>query len=654
MINSKYYRVLFILSLALSLLGCSVAQIESEPVALPTIQPTSSAPTPTLNVPINQPTVVIVATELPPPVEQVVNEPTPPPVAEPDPITETVEPVESRVDLMLHAGMSRNEILSWILAERAAGQTIQQVAADLHAAALLFDVDANPLYAHGGRAFAEVDVRGDGIPLWSFSLYRWQDGGNPIIEAWLISVDELVHVQTEADAISPALLLLDSDFTGDGIVDIVYQQMNCGAHTCFGTYQMYSYHAGPFVSILDSSTAFARRIHQTGIWVGYDPERPDTLNMSLPTITQVVLPEHPHPGLQFRGGMVGSVGAGVHQGFVQQWVWDGQAMVLASLTIDHTGYRHHELYDGNFAYSLGERDLAISHYQRVIFDDTLNDNYTMDDELFGTKEMAQQIAAFRLLQLPHTWQERWLTYLQTNFPESAVTIAASLYQEAIENGYSAEDACVDVASYLESQPEPTGIFNGGLGYSNPVIDAANLCQPFTTDVVEWQRPLVHTELVRSGNGMVDAVIAAVLSKDGVALGQLAQPIDRPCSASGEPFMVQCDEGEADGTPVPTLLMGHCEGYLLRVDDPSTLDFTDSLQSVIGLYGVVHDARTGSYAVIFATEAAMGDLTLLVDDDGVHTFIWFGCASVGERFTENMPGDVLVVPPEPTGRSLRGY
>ncbi|MCA9987254.1 MAG: hypothetical protein KDE59_23260, partial [Anaerolineales bacterium] len=345
------------------LAACGSQPETAEPIAgIPTLAPTAGQPTPTL-VPTtgvdDQPTA-------PPPPTITANAATvvPTPTA-PAPPTEVPAGTAD-----LAPAMPAQALLSWILAQRAAGRSLDDVAAELLAAGILYDAAANQLYANGAVAYAAVDSAGSGVPFWALGLYRGESGNGRLYEFWLVGTDhlELSFAGTDFGEMPP-LLLASADLSGDGLPDYLLQQSNCGAHTCFGTYWVYSHHGGVLRSRLNVSEGLAAAVAAADPRANIMPEWSDRLNMSSPTITIADVTGDGVADIQFRGGIIGSVGAGFHQGFDQLWSWSGTQMLMADFQWDYTGFRHHELYDGDFAARLGERDIAMSHYLRVMFDE---------------------------------------------------------------------------------------------------------------------------------------------------------------------------------------------------------------------------------------------------------------------------------------------
>ncbi|MCA9983306.1 MAG: hypothetical protein KDE59_03390, partial [Anaerolineales bacterium] len=317
------------------------------------------------------------------------------------------------------------------------------------------------------------------------------------------------------------------------------------------------------------------------------------------------------------------------------------------------GFRHHELYDGDFAARLGERDIAMSHYLRVMFDETLRDDYTLGGDEVAARAMARQIAGFRLLQLTEMGQDQWLDYLQAEYPDQPVTNAARIYWGNWMPGDESA-ACAAANEYLETQSEPLGQFAGQLGYGNPALAPADFCWPISSLGMEAQQPAVWGEAVPTGDDLLDAVIAAMLAHDGEALGQLLHIVDRPCTHEPGPGGLICADDEAEGTLVPSLVVAHCEGAVIRIDSDALPDFSEDIAASQGLFGIGYDERTESQVLVFGTGNPIGDMTLFVDESGVHTIIWFGCASPATRLLQYAANGVLLAPPEPLGRTLRGW
>ena len=564
------YRIIVVLVFLLLLASCTADSPASETV-LPTLQPTADMPTPTLASSVSA---ADEAAEVPTEAASVVDSFVTEEVATPvPPVVSTVEPeivptesvdapvvTPTSVPLQLHQQISSEDLLTWIIDQRQSGQSLEQVATELKAVELLFDADSNHLYANGAKAYGEVDSLGNGVPFWAISLNRRNSQDDFLIELWLIGADRLELAFSEGHGEAPPLLLSQVDFNGDLVADYLFQQMNCGAHTCFGTYRAMSHSGGELSDVFDVNSELARKISAARPQVGLNPERPNFVNMSLPTIVVEDATGDGVADISMRGGMISSAGAGIHQGFNQLWSWQESNLVLVDFYWDYTGYRHHELYDGNYAFALGEREIAMTHYMRVMFEDSLADNYVAADDVAGVRELARQIAGFRLLMMAGGWENSWLEYLQESYPDEPITLAADLYLESRNSGLTDEESCPLVAEFLLQQEDPFGQYGGWLGYGNPDIDAQNLCQPAPNQDQEAQQPILWETAPPTGNELVDQVVAAVLSGDGLVLGALAQPIERPCTFEDGPGVLRCLEDEEEGQLISTLLMAQCEGY----------------------------------------------------------------------------------------------
>jgi hypothetical protein len=133
---------------------------------------------------------------------------------------------------------------------------------------------------------------------------------------------------------------------------------------------------------------------------------------------------------------------------------------------------------------------------------------------------------------------------------------------------------------------------------------------------------------------VDAVIAAVESRDESALGALLAWQETACEtprgmgAGGPPA---CEQGEADGTVVRVLPVAGCEGYFVREAGPTLTAFladAGDLHSVIEApnyerpepYWPVGDVYINFRAVMGGEPVG----TRLVVEDGRVVLVFFGC------------------------------
>lgn len=272
---------------------------------------------------------------------------------------------------------------------------------------------------------------------------------------------------------APTLLAL-ADLTGDDRPEAITVFETCGAHTCIKTYHILSMHRDELQDIARSSTPAG----QTD---------PSTLpSISLATVENEEIRDANDDGIDdlvLRGGVIGSVGAGVQRTRREVWAWDGFLILLADTLYDETNYRHHRLYDANLAFDAQQYDASAGLYEQVVTNTNLEDVPPPTDNSYtalDSRAYTRQFAAFRLTMLPLlrgdiTEATRWRNWLQDTFPQAPLAQAAAMVLAEWEsNRNDLPAACAAVTNFLAAQPNPTGPL-ADMGYGNPALAAADVC-----------------------------------------------------------------------------------------------------------------------------------------------------------------------------------
>jgi hypothetical protein len=191
------------------------------------------------------------------------------------------------------------------------------------------------------------DLNGDGETEWLISVpARDQGCWVPYCPAYVLIFEEhnnlfvpaaiLIQDENVWDLSSPKLLLVD-DINADDHLEVMIEQVTCGAHTCF-----------------------------TGIIIGqWDGQRWRSLTADpvMQAYTDYTMVDHDGDGLVdivMHGGMYGSVGAGLQRPHTQVFAWRDGAYRLIEDTPDPDDHPYFQMLDANTALANGEWDTALN------------------------------------------------------------------------------------------------------------------------------------------------------------------------------------------------------------------------------------------------------------------------------------------------------
>ena len=275
------------------------------------------------------------------------------------------------------------------------------------------------------------------------------------------------------------------DVTQDGLPELLSEQIICGASTCYNTFRIISDAKGTLASIVANNTqpingdAAVSTVHD---------------GITQPFADLSIVQADPAQPVQLRvhGGVFGSIGAGVMRSYATLWAWSApaNAIVQTGIELDATNYRHLLLYEANGlaqnAVSNGlvddpvQRATAIQLYQRVITDTLLLDPDPLDATISPAPQAAvQQFAAFRLIYIALNENNlaeanTWISYLENNHTNAALTLAARAMLDAADVGATPTAGCAAALSILAGYENPLGALHN-LGYGNPSLTVADLC-----------------------------------------------------------------------------------------------------------------------------------------------------------------------------------
>lgn len=323
----------------------------------------------------------------------------------------------------------------------------------------------------GDAEWYAADLTGDGLDEWILLLYapEFAEKISPA-NLWVINENgRLYQLYDEPNMVNSFSLTPrvtgTADLTGDSVPELVVNEESCGAHTCFGNYQ-----------ILTATNDGLTNVVQL------PPERqtddPPVISISYADTYFVDQTEDGVTDFLVHGGSIGSVGAGIVRTYTEVWAWDGTAVGLADILLDPTDYRHHILYEANMEMAAGNLDAARTLYQRAINDDTL-----ITPEFLATPQETYadivQFATFRLilldlLQGDGDGANGRFTTMQQTYPNAPLTTAAATLLNQWSGADNLPALCASIAASLQTMENPTGALTD-LGYGNPSLTAADVC-----------------------------------------------------------------------------------------------------------------------------------------------------------------------------------
>jgi len=242
------------------------------------------------------------------------------------------------------------------------------------------------------------------------------------------------------------------DLTTDGVADLIFSDVSCGAHTCWHTPHVWSWAGSDFVN------------HVTGAL------------------------QFPYPVFEVEGGAlvvvsggIGSVGAGPQRPLMTTLSWVGDAITVTDEISAPPVYRYHALVDGDRAFAGGDLAVAQSLYQRVLQDETLTawGAYLTPEE---EQQWLRALGRWRLLILYATQgldadaeaQHAALTVdPQPGVPGYPLVALAERFWRSYRRDGDAEAAC-RYATDTDEAPAVVDFLNG-FGYANPLFEADDLC-----------------------------------------------------------------------------------------------------------------------------------------------------------------------------------
>lgn len=320
-------------------------------------------------------------------------------------------------------------------------------------------------YLLGETDWLEIDLNGDGVEEWvvmmvDATIEQIPVTGPPgVVVIADRSSGEVSYHTGSGPSLVPELLQLE-DFTGDGVMDLLYQYQTCGAHTCYNEFYVLSYHG----------TTVGRQLLTNG-----DLNAPVSMasaSWQVEDRTQDGISD-----LVLQGGLIGSVGAGPQRAQRAVYAWNERTIALAEASYESANLRYFTLLEANDAFVLGNYDRALALYEEAATSDALQESNWSNR---GDEQSAiKRYAGFRLL-LIHLWRnetepaQQWLNWLLAQYPTDPITQAAQLLYDEYTKSQNVQAACAIVRESVQSAPDITVPLDD-MGYANPTLTGETLC-----------------------------------------------------------------------------------------------------------------------------------------------------------------------------------
>jgi len=258
-------------------------------------------------------------------------------------------------------------------------------------------------------------------------------------------------------------LWLWQDMNNDGAAELVMSDSLCGAHTCFDNFKILSWNGIEFINRLADRTDRTDDLPNPRGEIS-DPDGDGIYDFVV------------------QSGGISSVGAGPQRGKIRVWTYDSAQGVwmFASDTPGESNFRLHILHDADVAATRGDYDTALTLYDRVVNDDTLQDWIDPPTE----RENLTAFAMYRevmihLLRGNTGATEATLTQMRNRFPPESTQTGyvdmALLFHATYPTGLETTCAAVRDFATLHASTvlEPLGSIV--FGYGNPDYTAGQMC-----------------------------------------------------------------------------------------------------------------------------------------------------------------------------------
>lgn len=311
------------------------------------------------------------------------------------------------------------------------------------------------------------DLNGDGETEWLISVPARDQG------CWVTYCPAYVLILQERDdlfvpaailiqdenvwELSDPKLLMVADINADGHLEVVIEQVTCGAHTCF-----------------------------TQIIIGqWDGQRWHSLTADpvMQAYTDYTMVDHDGNGLVdivMHGGMYGSVGAGLQRPHTQVFAWRDGAYRLIEDTPDPDDHPYFQMFDANTALANEDWDTALSLALAVI-------NYpgVYEDEGWLTPDAWARIIGYATLEAMFVYAQQGDVEAMRQVHAGLLSRSASAPNDPYPDAawhmlevYEATDdplaACLAVEDFIAARAEDAAFFEW-YGYGTERLTVDQIC-----------------------------------------------------------------------------------------------------------------------------------------------------------------------------------
>jgi hypothetical protein len=301
----------------------------------------------------------------------------------------------------------------------------------------------------GAVRLAEPDLNGDGTPEVVLAFNSQTPQPSIVGQGALFVIhrqgDRWEVDRTEGE--QPGMALHGAyDLTGDDRRELVVSSMEVGAHTAYGTARVYTWEPGRLA------------------------ELPGTMRMASMRVNVDA------SDLVLRGGLIGSVGAGMAQREREdRYRWNGSAIVQTDRWFEDSPFGYHYLQDGITAEQFGRTDVAVVAYTHA-----LDRAKEAAPAAWLPPETADRfpdaVRAFARIRLAALYLEEGRTAAEV---DALIAGAEGRYAglvAAVGKATSREEACSAAQTWATaSGAEFLEVINSPVGYANPQWQPSTLC-----------------------------------------------------------------------------------------------------------------------------------------------------------------------------------